>query len=334
MVKTQYVKDLREKDAVASPFLVKFSAVAVDKNGKPYMNLVLMDKTGEVEARIWEDVNRYAGQAVRDNFVWVEGRCQAFQGRKQLVVSRLQILREDQVEVKEYLVESKIDADALYARLLGFVDSMSDPYCKALAEAIFRDDPEIADRMKRAPAAKTIHHAYRGGMLEHVVSIAGIMSFLADHYGKIVDRDQLLLGAFLHDIGKLWELSYDRVTDYTMEGRLIGHHVIGVELIERKVRQLEQEEGRLPGPFPEEKKLLIKHAVIAHHGRLEFGSPKEPQTLEAMLTHLVDDLDSKISAVSQFIGADQTPGRWTALHRMYERYFYKPDWAQASTPHQ
>ncbi len=328
MMKTQFVKDLREKDAVASPFLVKFSAVAVDKNGKPYMNIVFMDRTGEVEARIWEDVNRYAGQAVRDNFVWVEGRCQAYQGRKQLVVTRLQILREDQVDPKEYVVEGKLDVESLYARLLEFVDSIQDPFCKALAESIFRDDADIADRMKRAPAAKSVHHAYRGGMIEHVVSIAGIMNYLADHYGKYLDRDLLLLGAFLHDVGKLWELSYERVTDYTMAGKLIGHHVIGVELVDRKIRELEGQEGRLPGPFPEEKKILIKHLIIAHHGKLEYGSPKEPHTLEAMVTHFVDDFDSKMSAISQFIEADQSAGRWTALHRMYERFFYKPDWAQ------
>jgi 3'-5' exoribonuclease len=330
MTKTQFAKDLREKDAVASPFLVKFSAVSVDKNGKPYMNLVFMDRTGEIEGRVWEDVNRYAGQAVKDSFVWVEGRCQGYQGRKQLVITRMQLLREDQINPKDYVMESKLDVEKLYAQLLSFVDTMEDPYCKALAEAIFRDDADIADRMKRAPAAKSVHHAYKGGMIEHVVSIAGIMNFLAGHYGKQIDRDMLLLGAFLHDVGKLWELSYDRVTDYTMEGKLIGHHVIGVELVERKIRELESQSGRLPGPFPEDRKLLIKHLIIAHHGKVEYGSPKEPHTLEAMITHFIDDLDSKVSAIRQFIEQDQTPGRWTALHRMYERFFYKPDWSQNS----
>lgn len=332
MTKTQFAKDLRDKDAVASPFLVKFSAVAVDKNGKPYMNLVFMDRTGEVEARVWEDVNKYVGQAVKDSFVWVEGRCQSYQGRRQLVITRLQVLREDQIEPKDYVAEGRLDVEKLYARLLHLISTLEDPFCKALAESIFRDDADIADRLKRAPAAKTVHHAYKGGMIEHVVSIAGIMDYLAGHYGPQLDRDQLLLGAMLHDIGKLWELSYERVTDYTMEGKLIGHHVIGVELVDRKIRELEAQPDRLPGAFPEEKKLLIKHLIVAHHGKVEYGSPKEPHTLEALITYYIDDLDSKVSAIRQFIEQDQTPGRWTALHRMYERFFYKPDWAQPKAP--
>jgi 3'-5' exoribonuclease len=327
LIKTQFVKDLKEKDVVASPFLVKFSAVAVGKNGKPYMNLVFTDKTGDVEARLWEDVNQHIGQAVRDAFVLVEGRCQLYQGRKQVVVSRLQILREDEVNVKDYLSESTLDTDVLYKRLLGYVESMKDPYYRALAEAVMRDDADIIDRMKRAPAAKTVHHAYRGGLLEHVVSITAILDGLAKHYGKCVDRDLLFLGGFLHDIGKLWELSYDRVYDYTTEGKLIGHLVMGVEVVDRKIRELNDEQGRLPALFPEDKKLLIKHVILAHHGLLEYGSPKRPKCLEALIVHMIDDLDSKVNSIRGFIESDQTPGRWTAFSRQYERFFYKPDWA-------
>jgi 3'-5' exoribonuclease len=327
MKKHQYVKDLKEKDAVASPFLVKYSATAVGKNGKPYMNLVFMDKTGEVEARVWEDVASYTGQVVRDCFVWVEGRCQAYQGRRQVVAERLQILREDEVDPKEYIPQGEVDADRLYLRLVEFVKSMKDPFYQALAESILIDDSEIVDRIKRAPAAKSIHHAYRAGLLEHVVSITGILDGLAQHYGPIVDRDLLFLGGFLHDIGKIWELSYDRVTDYTDEGKLIGHLVMGVELIDRKIRALESEAGRIPGAFPLDKKLLVKHMVLAHHGKLEYGSPKTPHCLEALIVHMVDDLDSKVNAIHKFIDQDQTPGRWTALNRNFERFFYKPDWA-------
>ncbi len=327
MKKTQFIKDLKDKDSVESPFLIKFSATAVGKNGKPYMNLVFMDKTGEIEGRVWEDVTAYVGQAVRDAFVLVEGRCQTYQGRRQIVVQRLQILREDEVEQKDYLPESDLDADRLYGVLLDYVSSIQDPYYKALAEAILRDDPEIIEKMKRAPAAKGMHHAYKTGLLEHVVSITGILDSLSRHYGKYLDRDLLFLGGFFHDIGKIWELSYDRVTDYTNEGKLIGHLVMGVELIDRKIRELEAQPGKLPGGFPEEKKLLLKHVILAHHGRLEYGSPKEPQCLEALLVHMVDDLDSKVNAIQKFISQDQTPGRWTAINRNFERYFYKPDWA-------
>ncbi len=256
--KSQYVKDLKDKDSVESPYLIKFCMTALGKTGKPYMNLVLMDKTGDVEARLWEDVTQYVGQVVKDTFVWVEGRCQTYQGRRQVVVQRLQVLREDDVEAKEYLPEGEVDAEALYSRLISFVGTMKDPDYKALAESILIEDAEIVDKLKRAPAAKSMHHAYRGGMLEHVLSITEILDSLAQHYGKYLDRDLLFMGGFLHDIGKLWELSYERVTDYTTEGQLIGHLVMGVELVNRKIQELEANPGKLPGLYPEEKKHLVK----------------------------------------------------------------------------
>jgi 3'-5' exoribonuclease len=321
--KSQFVKSLKDKDTVQSPFLIKYSAVATGKNGKAYMNLVLMDSTGEVEARLWDDVAQHAGQAVRDAFVQVEGRVQSYQGRIQVVISKMQVLREDQVQVEEYLPKSHLNADVLHRELLGYVESMKDPYYKALAEAVLRDDADIVQRMKRAPAAKTMHHAYPVGLLEHVLSITKVLDFLASHYESSLNRDLLFLGGFFHDIAKIWELSYDRVTDYTMEGKLVGHIVMGVELVDRKIRELESQPGRLPGLFPEEKKLLVKHLILAHHGKMEYGSPVLPQCLEALVVHYIDDLDSKMNAIGKFMEADQNPGPWTLLNRHYERFFYK-----------
>jgi 3'-5' exoribonuclease len=244
----------------------------------------------------------------------------------------MQVLREDQVDPKDYVAEGTLDVEDLYRQVLGYVSTMQDPHYRALAEAVLRDDPEIVDRIKRAPAAKSVHHAYKGGLIEHVVSIIGILDHLAGHYGKILDRDLLFLGGFFHDIGKLWELSYDRVTDYTTEGKLIGHLVMGTELVYRKIRELEAQPGRLPAPFPEEKRLLVKHLILSHHGLLEYGSPKRPKCLEALIVHYIDDLDSKVNAIKTFVQNDVTPGRWTALNRMYERFFWKPDWAQSNPP--
>jgi 3'-5' exoribonuclease len=334
MKKTQFVRDLKDKDSVASPFLIKFSATAMGKNGKPYMNLIFMDKSGEVEGRLWEDVTSHVGQAVKDSLVWVEGRCQLYQGRRQIVIQKLQMVREDELNLKDFVPEGDLDADVLYSRLLEFVSTMRDPYYKALAESVLKDDPEIVDRIKRAPAAKSMHHAYKTGLLEHVVSITSILNMLADHYGKYVDRDLLFLGGFFHDIGKIWELSYDRVTDYTTEGKLIGHLVMGVELIDKKIRELESMPGKLPGAFPEEKRLLAKHMVLAHHGKLEYGSPKEPHCLEALIVHMIDDLDSKVNAIYKFIEQDQNPGRWSLLNRNFERFFFKPDWTNRSSENQ
>ena len=329
MKKAQFVKDLKDKDTVQAPFLIKFSATAVGKTGKPYMNLVLQDKSGELEARIFEDVTQHVGQAVRDAFVMVEGRCQTYQGRRQIVINRMELLREDEVDPKDYVSESLLDAEKLYAQLLGYVDSMQDPFYKALAESVLKDDADIRDRVKRAPAAKAIHHAYKTGLLEHVVSITGMLDAISKHYGGVfLDRDLLFLGGFFHDIGKIWELNYDRVTDYTTEGKLIGHLVMGVELVDRKIRELEAQPGRLPGTFPEEKKLLVKHVILAHHGQLDYGSPKRPKCLEALIVHMIDDLDSKVNSIRVFTEQDQTPGRWTAFNRQYERFFFKPDWTQ------
>lgn len=320
--KSQFANQLQDKDSVSSVFLIKYGALVPNKNGKPYLNIVLMDRSGEVEARVWDHAQQMASQAIQDNFVWVEGRCQFYQGRKQVIIQKLQVLREDQVDPKQFLPQSQLDADALYATLLESVSRMKCPYYRALVESVVVHDEDAVTRLKKAPAAKSMHHAYPVGLLEHVCSVVGLLEKVADHYGDKVDRDLMVLGGIFHDIGKLWELSYEKTYDYTTEGRLIGHLVMGVELIERKIQLLDQS-GKLPGLFPEEKRLLSKHMVLAHHGELEYGSPKRPKCLEALIVHEIDDLDSKINAIQKFIQADQNPGEWTALNRTHERYFYK-----------
>jgi 3'-5' exoribonuclease len=318
--KTLFVKDLKEKDTIAAPFLIKHCATLQGKNGKPYMNVILTDKTGDLEARIWDDVARYSGQVMKDAFVWVEGSTQTFQGRLQLVIKKAQVLREDDVTLKDYLSPSEINADGLMEQLEGYIHSMQDPHYKALAVKALIENSEVRERLRIAPAAKSVHHAYRGGLLEHLVSITRLLDGIAEHYGKWVDRDLLFLGGFFHDIAKIWELQYERTTDYTDEGRLVGHLVMGVEFIEATIQSMDLE-------FPKEKKLLVKHLVLAHHGRLEYGSPKVPQCLEAVIVHMIDDLDSKVNAVAKFIEQDQNPGRWTSLHKGLERYFWKPEWS-------
>jgi 3'-5' exoribonuclease len=321
--KSQFISDLKDKDSVQSPFLVKFSQLGVGKNGKPFLNVILMDSSGEIETRIWEDAARHAGQVVRDAIVQVQGKVQSYQGRLQIVVSEIGMLREDQVNLGDLLPKLRLDPEALHETLLKQISSMKDPFYRALAESVLRDDSEIVSCLKRAPAAKSMHHAYPGGLLEHIVSITRILDFLAQHYGERVNRDLLFLGGFFHDIAKIWELTYERSTDYTTEGKLVGHLVMGVELMDRKIRELEAQDGRIPGVFPEHKKLLVKHLILAHHGKLEYGSPVVPQTLEALIVHYIDDLDSKVNQIGDFIAQDLAVGDWTALNKHHNRFFYK-----------
>lgn len=309
------LKATEERNHLSTLFLIQSSSLGMDKNGKPFMNLVFQDKTGDIEGRIWEDAHKYAGVATRDAFVLVEGKTQSFQGRRQVVVKKLQVVREDEVDPRQFVKAGSLDVEELYRTLLEFVDSMQDPHCRELADRVLRQDEEVVRRLKVAPAAKSIHHAYPGGLLEHIVSVSRILDFLAGHYRPHVSRDLLLLGGFFHDICKLWELSYERLTDYTTEGRLIGHLVMGLELVDRHTAQI-------PG-FPDRKKLLIKHVLLSHHGEIEYGSPRRPKTLEAILVHQADYLDSKFNSAQAFIQNDKTVGEWTALNREAGRYFLK-----------
>jgi 3'-5' exoribonuclease len=318
--KTQFSKTIQDQDRVSSPFLIKYSAVSTGKTGKAFMNVILTDKTGDLEARIFDNVPKFNAQAVKDTFVQVEGSAQSFNNRIQVHIKDLIVLREDEVEIDEYLSPSFLNADKLYAELKGIVESMQDPDYRALMMAVFVDDAEVVTKLKKAPAAKSIHHAYPVGLLEHVVSICKMLNFMSVHYSPYVNRDLLLVGGLMHDLAKIWELQYEKTTDYTTEGRLIGHLVMGIELIEKK--------AQLIANFPEEKKLLAKHMVAAHHGKLEYGSPKEPVCLEALIVHMIDDLDSKVNAIRVFTENDTQPGMWTLLNRQFERYFYKPEWAR------
>lgn len=327
--KTQFVQDLRDKDRVSGPFLVKQATVSTGKNGKPYMTVVLTDQTGEVEAKIWDNVASISHQVVRDALVVVEGNVQTYLGRIQVVIKDIQLAREDEVDMELLLPKGKVDPEALWKELTGLIASMEDIHYRSLCEEAILKNPEVADRFKRAPAAKSMHHAYPGGLLEHVVSVVKILDLMAGHYRTTVNRDLLFVGGLFHDLCKIWELDFERATDYTMEGRLVGHLVMGSELIEKTVQKLNQDftngVGKIPSLITDEKRCLAKHMVVAHHGKLEYGSPKEPQVLEALIVHMVDDLDSKVNQISVFVEQDLQAGPWTAINRNFSRYFYKPE---------
>jgi len=312
-LKTIYVDQLKERDRVESIFLVRDKITAMAKNGKPYMTLKLMDRTGEVEGRIWDRVDQFSAQFAKDDFILVNAKASVYMGKMQLIVQDLKPIAENTVDLADFLPVSKRTPTSMRAELDALLATFTDPHIEALLRAFF-DDSDFYARYSKAPAAKAMHHVYLGGLLEHSLAVTALACDVAVRYPQ-VNRDLLLCGALLHDVGKVNELSYGRSFDYTDEGKLLGHIVIGTQMIDDKIRQLPD--------FPAEMAMMIKHLILSHHGQYDFGSPKRPKFLEAVILNFVDDLDSKINGVQTHI--DKEPdreGSWTSYHRLYDRYFY------------
>jgi 3'-5' exoribonuclease len=317
-VYSPFVNELKEKMDFEGAFLVKVIQLHVDKNGRPYLNLVLMDRSGEVEARAWEGAQKLYEEVKQHDILRVAGKVNLYQGRKQIVVEAAAKVAEGAVPLDRFVPATAYDVNRLYSDVHALFSSLEDNFARQLALKTI-EDPDVKRRILRAPAAKSVHHAYAGGLIEHTLSVCRILDGLALHYrryyGPAISRDLLLLGGLFHDIGKIYELSFERATEYTKEGQLIGHHVLGCELVDRITAQI-------PG-FPPELKIQVKHLILAHHGKLEYGSPKLPHTIEALLVHFVDDLDSKVNTILELIGEDTQPGEFTAVSRMFERPFLK-----------
>ena len=313
-MKEIYVADLTkfENQAVVSFFAVASRQVRSRKDGGgQYMALTLGDRTGQVESRMWE--NFADAEFEQGDVVKVRGEVCRYNGRLQLNLEKLRLAADTEFELADYVPRTSKDVEELWSALVRSVDSFSDPSLQALVRS-FLDDPVFAAAFREAPAAKSLHHAWLGGLLEHVVSLVGICELAAQHYPEI-NRDLLLTGAILHDIGKLEELRWGTSFDYTLQGQLVGHITMGIAMIEKKL-------ATLPG-FPPELRMLVEHMVLSHHGKLEFGSPKLPMIPEAVLLHYLDDLDAKMHTMrSEFErheaqGAE--PGDMTDWVRSMER---------------
>jgi len=313
-LKKIFIEQIRERDWVESPFLVREKIMAMAKNGKPYMTLKLMDRTGEVEGRVWDRVDEFSARFGKDDFVLVQGKASVYLGKMQLVVQDLKRLDETTIDLADFLPVSERGADELVAELRRVVAGMEDPHLRALMEAFLADEEFLRD-FRTAPAAKAMHHVYLGGLLEHSLAVAALADDVCGHY-PTVNRDLLLAGALLHDVGKVGELCYRRSFGYTDEGKLLGHIVMGVEMVAERIRTL-------PG-FPADLATVLKHLLLSHHGQYEYGSPKRPKTLEAVILNFLDDLDSKINGVQTHIDKEpESESSWTAYHRLYDRYFFK-----------
>jgi 3'-5' exoribonuclease len=294
-----------ENKVVISNFVVVAKQVKPKKTGEPYLALTLGDRTGQIEAKMWDNVADAIDAFDQDDYVKIKGLINKYKNRFQLTIHKLRRLQDTEVDFADYLPKTTKNVDELWQTLADFVSTFKNPCLRALLQA-FMTDPAIAEAFRNAPAAKTLHHAYIGGLLDHVVSLFKSCDLLCRNYPQ-VDRDLLLSGVFLHDIGKIHELAYTRSFTYTTRGQLLGHMIIEVEMLHAKIAQV-------PG-FPEQLKTLLEHLIISHHGHYEFGSPKLPMFPEALMLHYLDDLDSKMESMrAHFEREAELESPWTSYN--------------------
>jgi 3'-5' exoribonuclease len=316
-MKSPFVNELEPNRVVTTTFLVRAKEIRQKKSGESYLSLSLGDRTGDVDAKMWDNVAEVMDTFDRDDFLKVKGLVQVYQNRPQLTIHKLRRMDESEVDFVDYFPASARDPNEMWAELRGFVASLENPHLKGLLDALL-DDEEIAVRYRRAPAAKQIHHAYLGGLLEHVLSLCNLARITARHY-QVVDFDLLLAGVVLHDIGKIYELNYDRGFGYSDDGQLLGHITMAVRMVGDKLRGLPD--------FPPRLRTLLEHMILSHHGRLEFGSPKLPQFPEALLLHYLDDMDSKMECMRALVEKDrQIDGTYTGYCGPLERSVLKKAW--------
>ncbi|MBC7370343.1 MAG: HD domain-containing protein [Bdellovibrionaceae bacterium] len=308
----QTVRALQDKDTVDAVFLVKEKTVGFGKNGRPFMSLVLGDLSGAIDGRLWDRVEELNKEFDAGDVIKVKGLVQLFQNRKQLIIHRIEKTEPGTFSADDFIPVSNKNTDDMFAELMIVVRSMKSDHLRQLTLDVI-EDPEIKPMFMQAPAAKTIHHAWRGGLLEHVLSICKILDFMAGHY-NFLNRDLLIFGGIFHDIGKVWELSYGDSVSYTDKGRLLGHMMLACELVDKKA-------SKILG-FSEELKDMCKHIILSHHGRLEYGSPKRPKFMEAVLVAMVDDLDSKMNTIQTFIETERNVSdKWSRYNELFDRYF-------------
>ena len=313
-MKDHFVSDLEPNQNIITTFLVKDKEVRTAKNGNSYLSLTLGDRSGSLDAKMWDNVAEVEPTFGRDDFVKVKGQVRLFNNKQQLTIHRIRRCQESEVDLGDYLPRTTRDVERMFGDLLALVSRVGNPHLGKLLENLLNDS-EFAAKFKQAPAAKSLHHAWLGGLLEHTLSLCRLCQGMAEHYPEL-DLDLLLTGAVLHDIGKTEELSYSRSFAYTTEGQLLGHMILELDLINRKMAEIED--------FPPRLKTLVQHLIISHHGEYAFGSPKLPMFPESLVLHYLDNLDSKLTSMLDLIAGDTNADpEWTAYNRMFERPLFK-----------
>jgi len=311
-MKKQYIESLNAGDYVDDIFVLSESFIAQKKDGSNYLNITVSDKTGKIKGVMWDNIEQITDKSSSSDFVHLQGTVSEYKGTCQLIIKKMDPYLADLVDLSDFLPQTSRNIDNMLERLKEITSSMEKNCYKKLFDE-FWNDKNFVQKFKTAPAAKTLHHAYIGGLIEHSLSIAILSDKIAGHYGGI-DRDLLLAGGILHDVGKIKEFEYIWKIEYSDEGRLLNHIVIGLQMVEDKIRKIKD--------FPEKQAMLLKHMIISHHGHREFGSPEPPKIVEAVLLNYIDEIDSKINGIRDFIASENTNSNWTSYHRAFGRYFY------------
>jgi len=324
-----FISDLQGKEEITSVFLVKIFNTMEGKDGKKYFNIILSDASGDLESRLWHysaDVEKDISKGV---FARVRGKVNFYQGRKQFIISHIEKVSENEVNMDDFVMKSGTDPEIMYKSLLKVIDGLTDVYIRDLLRSIITDG-EIARRIKIWQAGKSIHHAYRSGLLEHILSCTELALTLSRHYR--VNENYVVAGCILHDLCKVYELTDGINVEYTEEGKLVGHLVKGLEIVDRFSYRIKN--------FPHYLKIHLKHILLAHHGEYAYGSPKIPQTSEAMLVHMIDLMDSKMGSFEMIRKTDSTTGHWSSFVKHLDRIVYKselpfyPEYIQDEEPAQ
>jgi len=311
----RYIEDLRENEHIIEHYLCKQKQSLKTRSGKTYLSLRLVDKTGTIDAKIWE-MNNDIQSFEEGDMVKIDSNIVTYQNELQLKINKLRRSREGEYIPGNYIPMTDKDIDALYNDVLDIIKSITHQHIRQLLENILVKDSVRAEAFKTRSAAKHMHHAYMGGLLEHTISVAQICDFMSGRY-KHINRDILMCSALLHDIGKIYELSEMPINDYTDDGQMLGHIIMGCEMVTL-------EASKIPG-FNHELASMIKHCIISHHGEYEYGSPKLPSTTEAILLHYADNMDAKLKIYEETFDSDKTPGPWTGYIKAMNRYLRRSD---------
>jgi 3'-5' exoribonuclease len=321
----RYVQQLADGDGIDEVYLALDKQLRANRNGNLFLQLELRDRTGAISARLWNAGEKLFQSFEAGDFVQVKGKVQLFQGSLQMILTQVSRVAPEQVELADFLPHTEQDVSKLYERLRALLRKLDNPHLRALAECFLMDE-RFVDAFCRAPAGVRNHHAYIGGLLEHVVTMLDAADRLAPLYPEL-NRDLFLMGVFLHDIGKVKELTYERSFAYSDEGQLVGHLVQGVEMLAEQARRVSDLTGE---PFPRELLLRLKHLILSHHGTHEFGSPRLPMTPEAIALHYLDNFDAKLHAFTRDIRDDPNPSSaWTPFNQSLQRRLYKGGGAAA-----